>query len=296
LTKPVRQSELFGALLDLLGRASETRSRRERGGGKDEGGPLGELLGRRLRILVAEDHPVNQVVATRMLEGLGHEADVVGDGQAALDALASGGYHIVFMDVQMPVMDGFEALAVLRTRERQNSGHQIVIALTAHAMKGDRERCLAAGFDGYLSKPIRADALREVLLDQDLARPAPPAASHDGPDCGQGTFDRKTALENLGDDEKLLEELLGLFLDDCPRLVGEIRAAIVTANAPALKRLGHTAAGAASNFAAPALQAAARRLEAMGKSENLAGAEDACATLEQAVDRFRAAISGATLA
>jgi len=116
-----------------------------------------------LRVLVAEDNEVNQLLAVRMLEKRGHRVAVAGNGREALDAVAKDAFDIVFMDVQMPELDGFEATAGIRENEKGTGRHQVVIALTAHAMKGDRERCMAVGMDDYLCKPIRPQELDEML-------------------------------------------------------------------------------------------------------------------------------------
>jgi len=122
-----------------------------------------------LRVLVAEDNAVNQRLASRLLEKRGHRVTVMVNGRNALEALANQTFDLVLMDLQMPEMDGFEATAAIREREKDNGGHIPIIALTAHAMKGDMERCLAAGMDGYLSKPIRPQELDD-LLEKYLAR------------------------------------------------------------------------------------------------------------------------------
>ena len=160
LMKPVRQSELCEAIAKLLGAHEQNAAhslitRYSLGKGRTTANAL--------RILVAEDNPVNQKLAARLLEKRGHSAKVVSNGREALEALQQESYDLVLMDVQMPVMDGFEAAAELRNLEKKTRLHVPVVALTAHAMKGDRERCLAAGMDGYLSKPIRAKDLDEVL-------------------------------------------------------------------------------------------------------------------------------------
>jgi CheY-like chemotaxis protein len=160
LLKPIRQSELREAIARVLGA-------REQAGAiplvtryslQDARDP--ETV---LRLLVAEDNPVNQRLAVRMLEKRGHSVTVAGNGREALDALVKDTFDLVFMDVQMPGMDGFETTAEIRDKEKGTSRHQIVIALTAHAMKSDRERCLAGGMDDYLSKPIRPQELDKIL-------------------------------------------------------------------------------------------------------------------------------------
>ncbi len=169
LTKPVRQSELFNVLATLLGDgrlpAPDLGIAAAAGSGPSA---------RPLRVLLVEDHPLNQVVATHMLERLGHGAVVASDGRQALAAMESGRFDVVLMDLQMPVMDGFEAAAALRAREAEAGRHTPVIALTAHAMKGDRERCLASGFDGYLPKPIRRAELVAALESLGTLAPAVP--------------------------------------------------------------------------------------------------------------------------
>jgi CheY-like chemotaxis protein len=158
LTKPVRRVELEAAIRAALGRASgdiralqlPTRpSQRERR--------------RSLHILLAEDNPVNQKLAVRLLEKEGHTVVVADNGRRALEALEGGNVDLVIMDVQMPEMDGYEAAASIRKTEETTLKHVPILAMTAHAMKGDQEKCLAAGMDGYVSKPIRPDDLRQVI-------------------------------------------------------------------------------------------------------------------------------------
>jgi CheY-like chemotaxis protein len=152
LTKPIVASELWAA----LGVAQER-------GTDDANGdsPAGEepILSRPLRVLLVEDNAVNQLLACRLIERRGHHVTVVGDGRQALAALEDACFDVVLMDVQMPVMDGLEATREIRARERGGSRHVPIVAMTAHAMKGDREICQDAGMDGYVSKPIRADEL-----------------------------------------------------------------------------------------------------------------------------------------
>jgi two-component system sensor histidine kinase/response regulator len=160
LLKPIRQSELREAVARVLGAREQKGAiplitRYSLGDAPD---PMAML-----RVLVAEDNAVNQRLATRLLEKRGHRVTVMANGRQAVEALANQTFDLVLMDVQMPEMDGFEATAAIRERERHNGSHIPIIALTAHAMKGDRERCLIAGMDGYLSKPIRPQELDEIL-------------------------------------------------------------------------------------------------------------------------------------
>jgi two-component system, sensor histidine kinase and response regulator len=158
LLKPVSQSVLFLTMAKVLHIPSGQEERRS----LVTHHSIRESA-RRLRILLAEDNPVNQKLATKLLEKMGHSVSVVGDGKKALEALEQGGFHVVIMDVQMPVMDGLEATKIIRNREEGTGAHVPIVAMTAHAMKGDRDRCLEAGMDGYVSKPIALQELYEAI-------------------------------------------------------------------------------------------------------------------------------------
>jgi CheY-like chemotaxis protein len=173
LTKPVTESELLDAVLMALGAKAEkpeppvliTRHSLREGQ-------------RRLRILLAEDNAVNQTLVARLIEKRGHTATLVGSGRAVLAALERDSFDVVLMDVQMPEMDGFEATAEIRKMEKATGKHLPIIAMTAHTMKGDRERCLTAGMDSYVSKPIRVDELfREIYACTQPPEPAGPSTA-----------------------------------------------------------------------------------------------------------------------
>jgi CheY-like chemotaxis protein len=162
LLKPIRQSELREAIARVLGAREQDGALPliTRFSVQDARDPSAFL-----RVLLAEDNAVNQRLAVRLLEKRGHRVTVAGNGREALEALEKESFDLVFMDVQMPEMDGLEATAAIREKEKTSGGHQPIIALTAHAMKGDREKCLAGGMDGYLAKPIRPQELEEILRD-----------------------------------------------------------------------------------------------------------------------------------
>jgi two-component system sensor histidine kinase/response regulator len=168
VVKPIRESDLRAAIARAL--CAAPRDEAPAAPGISQAQPLER--GEGLRILVAEDHPVNQLLMTRLLEGLGHSVKTVSNGRLALQALAAEAFDLVLMDVQMPELDGMEATKMLREREAKSGAHMTIIGVTAHAMAGDRERCLQAGMDGYLSKPIRPKELRE-LLDRLMAARTP---------------------------------------------------------------------------------------------------------------------------
>jgi PAS domain S-box-containing protein len=292
LVKPIKQSELLEMLLAVMGGGPARRR-------ADSAAGVRPAL-RPLRVLVAEDSPVNQVLVQRMLEKHGHTATVVGDGRQALAALEAGRFDAVLMDVQMPEMDGLEAAAHVRRREQQTGGRLPLIALTAYAMKGDRERCLAAGMDGYVSKPIRADELFAALEaavppaaeGEPAAAPAPPAPPP--PPETEPVFDEAAALARVDGDRDLLKTLVELFFETCPEQLTQLRAAVAAGDAATVRRLAHTIKGAVGTFGAgPAVEAAAR-LETMAREGTLGGAEEARAALDAAVERLKPALAALT--
>ena len=294
LTKPIRQSDLLDAITTVLG-ASLEAGRKEAG---HRAAAAASRLGeppRSLRLLLAEDNAVNQRLASRLLEKRGHTVEVAANGREALLRLCPPAtskdngreipFDAVLMDVQMPEMDGFEATAAIRAHEQVNGGHLPIIAMTAHAMKGDRERCLAAGMDGYVAKPLQAQELFEVV--EGYFRNAAPVVEKLATQSEESPFNLADALRHVGGDKDLLKELLQLFAVECPQLLASIREAIDHSDAVLLRRAAHSLKGAVSNFGAPAVVAAAQRLELLGQQENLLEAPAACARLQETLDRVQ---------
>jgi CheY-like chemotaxis protein/anti-sigma regulatory factor (Ser/Thr protein kinase) len=280
LLKPLLTDELLNALLLVQGeKAVEDHAKAVRRS------PTGRV-GRSLDILLAEDNPINQTLALRMLEKLGHHAHVVANGQAAVDACRERRYDVVLMDVQMPVMGGFEATAAIRAQEEATGDHVPIIAMTAHAMAGDRERCLAAGMDDYVSKPIQSAILDAVLAnaigqpDADL-----PETGADAMNSPAAPFDRSALIDSLGGDIELYGEIVRLFLSHYPSELAALQQELDSGNAEKLHRTAHSLKGAISNFSAPRATAAARSLEMAlknGMAENAAElvAETVAAVIE----------------
>ncbi|NUQ61281.1 MAG: response regulator [Pirellulales bacterium] len=270
--KPASRAELRDALLVAMGIFSEEDGRPVLPG--DRSRAL-----RPQRILLAEDSLVNQKLATALLEKHGHTVTVAGNGREALAALQSEPFDLVLMDVQMPEMDGLEATAAIRAKEKTTGGHIPVIAMTAHAMKGDRERCLAAGMDGYIAKPFRAQHLFEVIEAVVGRSPAPTAASEPQIETRE-PLDWAGLLQTVGGDEDLRRTLVEAVLDEAPRLMEAVRHAIAEGNSKGLALAAHTLKGAVRYFGAGAIFDGAYRLECMAKEGNLQGADVTAEALE----------------
>jgi PAS domain S-box-containing protein len=268
LTKPVRQVELREAILKVLGmqkqRAEDSKlitrhSLRE--------------TRRQLRILLAEDNAINREVAVRLLGKRGHVVIVTENGKEAVAALDASPDHfdVVLMDVQMPEMDGFEATAAIREKEKSTGKHMPIIAMTAHAMKGDRERCLAAGMDAYVSKPVQFDEL--IRVTESFSEKEVPAI-----ESPERTWDIDVALSRVGGDQQLLSDLAKIFCEQSPKLLSAIETAIDQRNLPGLKRGAHSLRSAIATFAADHASEVAAQLEDSSRSE---GFEEYRATFTQ---------------
>jgi CheY-like chemotaxis protein len=312
LTKPVRQSVLLDAIMTALAPV----------GTVPDSVPSDQLrwgrCARSLRVLLAEDNAVNQKLAVRLLEKRGHQVTVVGNGRAAVEALfgknevrrmkdesktqsSSGsdssfilltsffGFDAVLMDVQMPEMDGLEATAVIREREQFTGTHIPIIAMTAHAMKGDREHCLQAGMDGYVSKPLKPEeffaVLEGLVPTGDATAAAVPTTLPNGP-----ALDSEKLLKRVDGDRELLGELIELFLTECPNLTGAIRSAVAVKDGEQLRIAAHTLKGSVGVFVATTAYDTAARLEELGRDQKWAEVEPTLNKLESAIRDLQAAL------
>jgi signal transduction histidine kinase/DNA-binding response OmpR family regulator len=284
LVKPIQPAELLEAILTVLGHKAEAPGRCHTLVTRHS---LREDR-RRIRILLAEDNPVNQMVAVRLLEKMGYTVTVVSNGRDAVAILQEQAFGLVLMDVQMPQMDGYDATRVIREKEALTHKHIPIIAMTAHAMKGDRERCLAAGMDGYIAKPITpAELLAEI---ERFSRASEPNSSNMPTNTGADCIDWQTAWANLEGDRSLLSELAQLFLQDLPQQLDALQRAINDGESHEVERLAHRLKGSVGNFAAkPAFDAAFRleKIAQSGDSKELANAMD---VLQYELQRLQAAL------
>ena len=255
-----------------------------------------------LRVLVAEDHPINRTIATRLLERAGCLVTAVCDGRAALERVVSGRFDIGVFDVQMPEMDGVELAAAVRDRERGTERRLPLVAVTAHASEADRERCRVAGFDGFVSKPfVEHDllaAMTSAVERRDAVAPAPAqasagdAASETGigvPD-GDAVFDYETALRRTDGDAELLAELTSLYVEETPATLTEIDASIELGDVSAVERLAHRLKGALLTLAAAPASRAALELEERARDGDLEGCRHAARSLRRELDRLESSL------
>jgi CheY-like chemotaxis protein len=279
LMKPVKQSELLDSIVTVLSVATADEISRKTAGIEVPDSVTS------LRILLAEDGLVNQKVAVNLLEQRGHKVTIANDGQEAVAVFDSGLFDVVLMDVQMPAMDGFEATAIIREREKKSGTHIPIIAMTAHAMKGDRERCLESGMDGYIAKPIRAKDLYETV-EVIAARVGKSQSRENGISEVTEIIDRDQLLKQIGGNEENLKEIVELFVVESEKLLTKIREAIANKKTSDLQRAAHTLKGSIRLFGLESPAAAALRLEIMGRDKNLVGAEQALLELNKEVEHL----------
>ncbi|HTX15578.1 MAG TPA: response regulator [Candidatus Baltobacteraceae bacterium] len=291
LTKPAQPSDLLDAILAAVSHLTPSQPALETSPGASAPAAAAD----RLRILLAEDNAVNQKLAITLLQKRGHIVIPTGNGKEAIEALKGESVDLVLMDVQMPVMDGFEAIRSIRAKEQTTGAHIPIIALTAHAMKGDREKCLAVGADDYVSKPIRTadllaamDRARALRVDapSNVSPSAGSPASVPAGDSAPRVFDINEALDRVEGDRELLEEIVRIFMGECSSNMDAIRQALAASDARLLERLAHTVKGASANLSASAVSQVAFTIEKLARAGDLKPASEWIDKLQQEIDRL----------
>jgi CheY-like chemotaxis protein len=238
-----------------------------------------------LRILLAEDSRTNQLLAVRLLEKRGHKVRVANNGREAVDALQTESFDLILMDVQMPEMSGIEATAVIRERERRDSNSRIpIIAMTAHAMKGDRELCIQAGMDGYVTKPVRPDALFQALeqfVPRSIEASDSTSDSNDDP-----IIDPTALLKQFNGDIGFFKDIFKLFMEDVAGLMCGMRDATNSKDSRMLERMAHKFKGSVANFHSDSVATAADRLESFGRCGDFSSAAKGLIFLEKELSRL----------
>jgi signal transduction histidine kinase/DNA-binding response OmpR family regulator len=295
LTKPISRPELLDAITGALGLAG--------GDGSSEDTQLDTTRSpkeqSRLNVLLVEGKPINQALAAGLLSKRGHDVTVAGNGQEALDALQIGQFDLVLMDIQMPVMGGDTATIAIRRREKTTGGHIPIIAMTAHALKGDREKYLDCGMDGYVPKPISQKTLFDTI-DEVLALPAA-AGETDEPLHARKTsthvaetdavYNRPEALDCVGGDEEMLLEMMQMFLEDGPNMLADVAQAIGQGDPARVAETAHALRGSVGIVGARTAFDASLVVENIGRSGDLSQAAEAYETLKQCVDRLIEALA-----
>jgi PAS domain S-box-containing protein len=281
LMKPVKKSDLWDAIMIALGRPINEGARQD-------------LITRHYlrehrrshRVLVAEDSRVNLKLVTQLLEKRGHLVITAKNGREALAALNTQAVDLILMDVQMPEMDGFEATRAIRSREEGTDDHIPIIAMTAHAMKGDRERCLNAGMDAYVSKPLRASELFDAIEGLAPTYEAPEQAAS-GDEAEVPVVNWEAAVNHFEGDIDLLKEIAEMFLEESPVLMYQMKEALNRGDNAALERAAHTIKGSVGNFAAKPAYEAALRVESIGRDSEMRHADQAYRRLEEEIARLK---------
>jgi PAS domain S-box-containing protein len=301
LTKPVKHSDLLETLITLVG-VSIRRSR-----SRAPVATAARSAPRPLRVLVAEDNPVNRKLVTTLLQKRGHRIKAVENGREAVESIrqaGAAGFDVVVMDLQMPEMGGLEAAQAIREQESQTARRIPIVALTAHALQGDRERCLAAGMDGYLSKPINVDELIstvERFAGDSRRRPvraAGNAAASDAPPpaaANAAIFDEQAALACTGGDRRLLAHIIGLFRSDCSSALRRIQRALTVRDGEALRLAAHALKGSLATLGASGGREAAAELEQIGRSSRFDGADRVFSKLHEQIALLDNAFAAAGL-
>ena len=298
LLKPVKQSQLFDTIITILSQKKVES--------KQKPTPiitrhsLAEQKRQRVRILVAEDNPMNLKLAVTLLKRAGFMVDAVENGRLAVEALRKIAYDLIFMDVQMPDMDGFEATKVIREMEKETK-HTPIIAMTAHAMKGDRERCIKAGMDDYISKPIEPQVMIDTIEKWIKSSLRIQVRSLDNPaEKGGHSLDQpvdiKSALNRMGGDKELLSEMFLEFLDYLPIQTDKLREAVKKGDSTLVEREAHSLKGAASNLSVKGITDLAFKLELLGQSSDLSDAHEIMDDLKTEYQRLEEYVQKSAIA
>jgi len=285
LVKPVRQSELLDAIVTALGKSQVLPS-------SAVASPETKRSARSLHVLLAEDNPVNQKLAVALLEKRGHRVTTAKTGREAVEAAANARFDLVLMDIQMPEMGGIEATQRIRAHERATGGHIMIVALTAHAMADDRDRCLAAGMDGYLSKPIRRQELFDLIEKLVPAGEARAEESPVSPIADQDAIlDHGALMTSVGGDTELVGDLVQLFRESTPGIVADIEAALARGDSRAVADAAHRLRGSAGALGGREAAAIAHALEMSAKDSDLTKASALAAELRHRLDRLELAFA-----
>ena len=283
LSKPVKHSDLLDTLAALFGVSTQRPDA--------EPATLSAAPLRALHVLVAEDNPVNRTLVTKLLQKRGHRITAVDNGRAAVEVSRDTPFDAILMDLQMPEMNGLEATQAIRSRETTRGGHVPIIALTAHAMQGDRERCLAAGMDGYLAKPIDVNALILAVEGIGDQRAAPVSRAP-----VTGIFDEQMALAHTGGDRDLLRDLISLFRADARTSLRRIERAVHQRDGEALRAAAHALKGSIATVGSKPGRELAAELEQMGRGERFEDARSTFDTLRETLDLLNQAFAAAGFA
>lgn len=287
--KPVTQTDLIRSILRAMHLTTPQSAAPTPAPGS--GQPLASLS-----VLLAEDTPANQKVVTTMLKKRGHSVTVAQNGREAVELFKQQPFDVVLMDVQMPILDGFQATSVIRALERGADTATPIIAMTAHAMRGDREKCLEAGMDAYVAKPLDVKQLlgliESVAEDRHITETNGHEQDHDDSFGTHGTLiiDYAGAMKRLGDDAELFREFIVYYDEDAKKLLREIETAIDGQATGDLHRAAHNLKGLASNLGAQRVVNASHSLERIGKNEELAKAPEALKLLKSEMDRLHSAL------
>jgi PAS domain S-box-containing protein len=277
VAKPVKQSDLWDAIITALHVAGRQKAR------PSVAQRRSRTAEHPLRILLAEDNPVNQEVAVHLIERRGHSVIVAENGREAVEAIERHKFDLVLMDVQMPEMGGLEATRVIREKEKGSGHHLPIIAMTAHAMQGDREQCLEAGMDGYLAKPIDPKTFLQTVEGISARSVGSESAENEETAGLAGALDGKALLARFSGNRKLLRNIVKAFREDCPRMMGRIRNALTARDAVALADSAHALKGSIGNFGDSAALETTREMEKAARQGKLDGTWELYATLEDQI-------------